>query len=403
MDTIPILPPRKKSGPPPGPPPGGFALFALGFRPFYLGAALFGAVAVGLWAAMFAGGWAAAPVLPPLLWHAHEMVFGFGAAVVTGFLFTAGRAWTGQPTPVGAPLAWLWALWIGARVAMWTGPLPLALGLDAAFLPLVALAFMRALRRAGNRRNYPLALALWLLALANLVSLVCLAFGNAAGALRACSMGVALVTLFVIVIGGRVIPMFTTNAIPGFRLTPQPAGHNWVIPLSALALVTLAAGLPGWWSAVPCLAAAAVLLSRVAGWRSYAVGKRPLLWSLHLAYAWLPLAFLLQACAALGWVTPGVATHAFTVGVIGGAIMAMITRTALGHTGRMLAAGRAETAAYGLLALAAALRVLGPLVWPAGYLHWVAGAAVCWVAGFLVYVAVYAPRLSRPRVDGKPG
>jgi uncharacterized protein involved in response to NO len=100
---------------------------------------------------------------------------------------------------------------------------------------------------------------------------------------------------------------------------------------------------------------------------------------------------------------PGIATHAFTVGVLGGAIIAMITRTALGHTGRMLVAGRAETVAYWLVAAAAVLRVLGPLLWPAGYLHWLYAAAVCWVAGFALYALTYAPRLARPRVDGKPG
>ncbi|GLC95645.1 hypothetical protein Tamer19_50540 [Cupriavidus sp. TA19] len=406
METIPILPARPPSGKTPaGPPPRGFALFALGFRPFYLGGAVFAALAIAAWSAMLAGMQSAgpAPVLPGMFWHAHEMVFGFAAAIVVGFLFTAGRAWTGQPTPTGAALAVLFLLWLAGRVGMWVAPGTAAFAVEGAFLPLAALAFTRTLARAGNRRNYPLALALWLLAVANIAALSLQAGGHDAAALHACRAGVALVTLFVVVIGGRVIPMFTTNAIPGFRLRQYKQIDRMVIPATVLGLASALLPLPGWLAAALSLLGAGVLAVRVAGWRGYAVGNRPLLWVLHLAYAWLPVALLLQALGALGLVMAGLATHAFTVGVLGVAIIAMITRTALGHTGRMLVAGRAETVAYWLIALAAVLRVFGPMVWPAGYLHWIWGAGACWVAGFGLYALTYAPRLARPRVDGKPG
>jgi len=406
METIPILPARgPRKSPEAGPPPRGFALFALGFRPFYLGGAIFSAVAIAVWAVMLAGitGVGPSPSLPAMLWHAHEMVFGFAAAIVIGFLFTAGRAWTGQPTPTGPLLACLFVLWLAGRIAMWAASGAAALVIDGAFLPLAALAFTRTLVMGGNRRNYPLALALWLLAATNIVGLALQTQGHADGALRACQAGVALITLFVVVIGGRVIPMFTTNAIPGFRLRQYQQVDRAVVPASVLGLAAGLLPLPGWLAAAFSLLAALVLGIRVWGWRGYAVGNRPLLWVLHLAYAWLPLAFALQAGAVLGQWMPGIATHAFTVGVLGGAIIAMITRTALGHTGRMLVAGRAETVAYWLVAAAAVLRVLGPLLWPAGYLHWLYAAAVCWVAGFALYALTYAPRLARPRVDGKPG
>jgi len=406
METIPILPARgPRQSPQAGPPPRGFALFALGFRPFYLGGAAFGAVAMAIWAAMLGRLAVSGPAnaLPPVLWHAHEMVFGFAAVIVVGFLFTAGRAWTGQPTPTGIPLAGLFLLWLAGRGAMWFGTGNVPLAVDGVFLPLAALAFTRALLKAGNRRNYPLALALWLLGAANVACLWLQSGGHADAALRACQAGVALIALFVIVIGGRVIPMFTTNAVPGFRLRQYPKVDRTVIPLAVAGLLAGLVALPGWLAAALSLAAAVVLGIRVAGWRGYAVGNRPLLWVLHLAYAWLPLAFVLQAATALGLVTAGIATHALTVGVLSGAIIAMITRTALGHTGRMLVAGRAETTAYWLIAAAAVLRVAGPLLWPAGWLYWLEGAAACWVAGFALYALVYAPRLARPRVDGKPG
>lgn len=408
MDTIPILPARRSPPPgkaPAGPPPRGFALFALGFRPFYLGGAVFAALAIAAWSAMLAGAAAVgpAPVMPAMFWHAHEMVFGFAAAIVVGFLFTAGRAWTGQPTPTGAALAALFLLWLAGRVGMWVAPGTAAFVIEGAFLPLAALAFTRTLARAGNRRNYPLALALWLLGAADVASLWLQARGHDAGAMLACRAGVALVTLFVVVIGGRVIPMFTTNAIPGFRLRQYRQVERMVVPAAVLGLAAGVLPLPVWLAVALSLLAAAVLAVRVAGWRSHAVGNRPILWVLHLAYAWLPVALLLQALGALGLVMAGLATHAFTVGVLGVAIIAMITRTALGHTGRMLVAGRAETAAYWLVATAAVLRVFGPMAWPGGYLHWVWGAGACWVTGFGLYALAYAPRLIRRRVDGKPG
>jgi len=387
-------------------PPSGWALFALGFRPFYLCGALFAAVAVAVWAGQLAG------LLPPpgagamglaLLWHAHEMVFGFAAAIVVGFLFTAGRAWTGVDTPAGPALAALTALWLAGRVAMWTGPLWLATLLDGLFLPLAALAFTRVLRRAGNRRNYPLALALWVYGAVNLLFHACAWLGEPGLALRVCVAGLALPVLFVVVIGARVLPMFTTNAVPGFRLKSYPGLGKPILVATILALLAWVLAAPGWLMAPLAALAGALLAVRVAGWRGYAVGNRPILWILHLAYAWLPVSFLLLAASALGWVMPGVAEHAFAVGVVGTAIIAMITRTALGHTGRRLAAGRAEVAAYWLVVAAAVLRVLGPLVWPAGFLHWLYGAALCWVLGFTLYALAYAPRLARPRVDGRPG
>ncbi|MBV7485531.1 NnrS family protein [Bordetella sp. BOR01] len=387
------------------PPPSGWALFALGFRPFYLGGAIFAALAIAIWAAQLAG------VVPPpagsmglaLLWHAHEMVFGFAAVIVVGFLFTAGRAWTGVETPAGGALAALTALWLAGRLAMWFAPPPLAALLDGLFLPLAALAFTRVLMRAGNRRNYPIALALWVYAALNLAYHAYAWQGDAALALRACVAGLALPVLFVTVIGARVLPMFTTNAVPGFRLKAHPRLGKPIVAATIAALVAWVLAAPGWVVA-PLSALTGVLLAvRVAGWRGYAVGNRPILWILHLAYAWLPAGFLLLAASALGWVMPGVAEHAFAVGVVGTAIIAMITRTALGHTGRRLVAGRSEVAAYWLIVVATLLRVGGPLLWPAGYLHWVYGAALCWVIGFALYALTYAPRLARPRVDGKPG
>lgn len=406
MAQIPISPSSlHRPGEPRPSPPSGWALFALGFRPFYLVGAGFAALAVAIWAGQLAS------LVPPpsgsmglaLVWHAHEMVFGFAAVIVVGFLFTAGRAWTGVETPTGSALAALTAWWLAGRLAMWFAPAPLAALVDGLFLLLAALAFTRVLMRAGNRRNYPLALALWAYGAVNLLFHAAAWQGDVALALRVCVAGLALPVLFVAVIGARVLPMFTTNAVPGFQLKTHPRLGKPILLATVLALLAWVLAAPAWLTAPLSALAGALLAVRVAGWRGYAVGNRPILWILHLAYAWLPAGFLLMAAGALGWVMPGVVEHAFAVGVVGTAIIAMITRTALGHTGRRLVAGRSETAAYGLIVAATLLRVAGPLLWPAGYLHWVYGAALCWVLGFGLYVLTYAPRLARPRVDGKPG
>ncbi|SAL59928.1 NnrS family protein [Caballeronia peredens] len=385
-----------------------FALFDLGFRPFYLCGAAFGALALSVWLLVLAGVPLAGGYLlraNPIGWHAHEMVFGFAAAIIAGFLLTAVRAWTGRDTARGATLAALAVLWLAGRVLVWSGPaLPAAL-VDGAFLPVAAWLLLRVLVQAGNRRNY-------------FVTAVLLAFGalNAAFhgfsidarpdlAMRAVYASAGIVVLLVGVIGGRVIPMFTANAIPGF------VARRWRIVEWSVAPFTLAAFIADAFASTSTLVAGLALLAgsahlaRMIGWRSYAVRGRPILAVLHLAYAWLPAGFALLALAALDAprVTHSLAMHAFGAGAIGGAIIAMITRTARGHTGRPLVADKRDIACYGLVMAAGALRVLGPLALPSSHAAWIFTAGLCWALAFALYVAAYAAPLFRPRDDGKPG
>ena len=393
---------------PPAPPrtgePPGFALWALGFRPFYLLGAGFAALAVPLWLLFFAGGLALPGGWPPLAWHAHEMVFGFAVAIVCGFLFTAVRNWTGLPTPTGARLAALCALWLTVRLAYLWGANLAALAGELVLLCAVALALFRRLARAGNRRNYFVAALFVVLAVVDLVfhaSLAGLATGFTAQSVG--RIGLYLIAALATVIAGRVVPMFTLSAIRGLRQFRDVRLDRAAFAAMLLAFALDLAGIDGPVLASVAALAAALQFARLAGWGSLATLRNPLLWILHLACAWLPVGLALMALAALGWVPASLAAHALGLGFIGGLVIGMITRTALGHTGRMLVAGGPEKAMFALVQAAALVRVAGTLFFAQDYLAVLIAAAALWSAGFALYAIVYWPRLSRARVDGREG
>jgi uncharacterized protein involved in response to NO len=367
-------------------PAAGFALFALGFRPLYLLAGAYAALAVPLWGLQYAG-W-----LPGanLLWHAHEMLFGYAFAVIAGFLLTAVRAWTSRPTPSGAALAGIASLWLLARAAA-LHSLFLSSLIDLLFALAVAWGIGRPIVASRNRNWYFIAFVL--------------ALGAASVAFQAypqvaLAAGLDVVLLVIAIMGGRVIPSFTNNAVAGARARRNP----WV-EYGALGFVVLILGLdllqlPVWWAALP---AAVLHAIRVALWAPLATRGRPILWILHLSYAWVVVHLLLRGLAGLDLVSPALATHALTVGVIGGLTLGMMTRTARGHTARPLQVGPWETAAYVLVHAAAVVRVLIPLLLPGSYVALIAVSGVLWSAAFAIFTVVYIPILTRPRLDGQPG
>lgn len=386
-------------------PRSGFALWALGFRPFYLGGALFGAAALLVWLAAFAGHPlpGVSGYLPGVFWHVHEMIFGFGAAIVVGFLLTAVRAWTAVTPAQGKSLAALWLLWLAGRVALAHAPAAAAVPIDSLFLPVCALLVARVLLRAKNRHNLFLPVALALFGALNVAFHLAMLNGRADWALHSAYLAVGMLVLFITIIGGRIIPNFTANAVPGYAFKRWNTVERAVMPLSALAFVLDATLGSGAWVALAAGAAACAQAARLAGWKPWRVGNRPILAILHMAYAWIPLGFALLALAASGLVAHTLAIHAFTAGAVGGAIMAMITRTARGHTGRPLVAGRIEIACYALIVLAALIRVFGPWLAPQWLVFWIEASGACWVLAFAAYCWRYAGWLIAPRVDGKPG
>ena len=382
--------------------PSGVPLWRLGFRPFYLGAALAAVVLMGLWPAVLTGRVRLAPGLAPSLWHAHEMVFGCVAAVVVGFLFTAGRVWTGLGTPRGLALAALAALWLAGRLAAVFAPEGVFMAVDGAFLPLVAGIFARLLLRSGNRRNAGVAVVLALLGAADL------AFHAAAmgwlpfDPMRALHAGIALLVILESVIGGRVIPAFTMSANPGLALRPRAELDRCAIGASAIGLALWLAGAPGWGSGAVLAIAAVAQAVRLAGWQPARAIERPVLWILHLSYAWIPLGLGLLAASSLDLVARSAGVHALAVGATGGLVLGMITRTARGHTGRSIAVSQLEVVAYAALMAAALLRVGAALV-PPLWTPLVCAAGVAWIAAFALYLWRFAPWLVAPRVDGKDG
>lgn len=363
-------------------------LFALGFRPFYLLAALYAALSVPLWAAQYAG-WLPGP---GPLWHAHEMIFGYAFAVIAGFLLTAVRNWTGRPTPAGARLAAIAALWIAARLLA-----PYSLHASTAFDALFAIALAwgigKPILRSANRNWFfiPIVLAL------GAASMAFVAFPQVALA-----AGLDLVLVVIAIMAGRVIPAFTNSAVPGAGARSVPWVEAGALGSVALLLV-LDVFQIRFLSSLVALAGAALHAVRVAGWAPLKARGRPILWILHLSYAWIAVHLLLRGLAGFGAVPAVLATHALTIGTIGGLTLGMMTRTARGHTARPLQSGRAEVCAYLLVHAAAASRVFLPIVIPAAYGASVILSAALWSGAFALFCVVYIPILSAPRLDGREG
>ena len=380
---------------------------SMGFRPFYLLAGAFGAVGVPVW--HFAPGvlLPGEPYLGGAAWHAHEMVFGFAGAVLTGFLLTAARAWTGLATLSGWGLAALAALWVAGRVLVATGPALPAAVVDCLFLPCVTLAIALPVARARNWRNLPVVAVPALLGGANLLfhldhaGVFALARAHG-GALLALDLLALLITLM----AGRVIPAFTANAVPAAR--PRRNPYVEVAAFGTLAVLLAAGPLDPWLPGGPWLAAVAALgasahMVRLWLWDPAATLREPLLWALPLAYAWLPAALVLRALwLADADVPEAAAFHALGAGAMGGLMLAMMTRSALGHTGRPLKARAQETAAFVLLHLGAAVRVLGPLEGAGAEPPALAASALLWSGAFALFFAAYWPILTRPRADEAP-
>ncbi len=379
-----------------------FALWQLGFRPFYLLASAFAALSIALWALQYAG-WLGTPYLHGPMWHAHEMLFGFTLAVIVGFLFTAGRNWSGRPTPTGGTLAALALLWLAARVLVLTPFGWAAAAANVAFPLAAAIALAIPLAAARNRRNYFfVGLLLLLAAAAAWVHLAMLGVGAWPGH-PGLQLALDGVLFLVTVMAGRVLPMFTNNGVPGANATRQPQLEMLALGAVLLLLVADALQLPP--AAIGVIAAVAALahLLRWLLWGPWKTLRVPLVWVLHAAYLWIPLHLALRAAAAAGWVAPSAATHALTTGAIGGMIIGMMTRTARGHTGRPLRADGFDIACYALVLLAALVRVAVPLFSPALTTGSVLLSAALWSCGFALYTVRYWPLLTRARLDGKPG
>jgi uncharacterized protein involved in response to NO len=371
-------------------------LLSAGFRPFFLAAGLWACLSMAVWILMLRGVVELPSVFGPVAWHFHELLFGFVAAAIAGFLLTAIPNWTGRLPLQDWPLGSLVLLWLLGRAAVafsaWTGP-SLAAAADLAFLVAFAAVVGREIVAGRNWRNLPVLIALALLVAANAM-IHAGAFDDPDWEAAGKRLAVSVVVMLISLIGGRIIPSFTTNWLRKREADALPAAFGFFDRTTlAISIVALAA-----WvivdlneiSGAALILAAAAHAIRLARWRGSATTQEPLLWILHLGYVWLPAGLLLLGGAA--WI-PSLATtaiHALTVGAMGTMILAVMTRATLGHSKRELTAGYGTLAAYVLVLVAAVARVIAPFL-ETGYAAALDLAGAAWIAAFALFVVLYLP------------
>jgi len=383
----------------------------LAFRPFFLLAALFSVLSLGVWFAFWHGDILLRPFGGLMYWHQHEMLFGFAAAVVTGFLLTAVQNWTGLPSLKGGPLLALVGLWLAGRLLM-AFPLGLPAWLvvlvEVLFLPVVAAVMARRVIRAKRWRNLVFLPALGLLTLANLAMHLGVMGGDAALIRQASHLAVLLVTLLMVVVGGRVIAMFTANRLGLTRKAPIPVletlslGSVMAVVLVQL-LVVLGVAVPAALLAGLMGLAALANLMRFARWGGQHSWREPLLWGLHLSYAFIPLGLAMWALALLSGSRADAAVHALTIGGMGTMMLAMMARVSLGHTARPIRTLPGIGVALGLMVAAALLRSPVLALFPQ-ITHWTYNLGIIfWCLAYLIFLFHYTGPLLSARLDGKDG
>lgn len=377
-------------------------LFAFPFRLFFLSAALIAAVLVPLWVFLLTRGGLDNLALPPMLWHQHEMLAGFLNAAIAGFLLTAVCNWTGARPVAGGRLLAVWLLWLAGRLAMtFAGTWPMAASvIDLAFMPV--LAWLAGIR-IWHARQYRQLVLMMVLAFCWVLDLLF----HLSGSPHYLHALVVLAAVLILIIGGRITPAFTRNWLQARgRDSARVRTIPWMTPvglgLALMVAVLVALDIKGTLLAVLALAAALMASLRLAGWSSWQIRDEPLLWILHLGHVWVVLGLVLLALAQWHWVAPTSWLHALGAGAMGTTIMGVMTRVAVGHTGRAVALPPGGILLYALVLTAGGLRVLTAL----GWLPWLSGvwlSAGLWSLAFAGFLLLYGPVLTRPRVDGKPG
>jgi len=383
-------------------------VFAAGFRPFFASCALYAVVVMAAWIGVFVSGWRVAGSQPGN-WHAHEMIHGVAAAAIAGFLLTAVPKWTATRAVDGVALLALWLLWLTGRIGFWvadTGNVSpsgrIAEGLDLLFLPALAVAVAWPIVKTGTRRNLLIVIVLAALFASNLMQ------GFAPLAQKANILALDLVMLLMVIIGGRIGPTFTRNWLARRGLNAESVKvHRW-LDITALGLVILLAlatllGAPQPLLGTISLAAALAHLARLVEWQGWRAWRDPLVWVLHLGYAWIVIALLLRGIAGHTFALPWNAwIHALGVGAMGTLILGVMARATLGHTGRELRLPAGGWTMFALVTVAAIARTGNAMGW---FDHNVSlsVAGLAWIAAFSMFGLLFLSSLLCPRVDGQPG
>lgn len=382
-----------------------FALFALGFRPFFLFAAFSAFSLIILWLYELSGKITVSGYYTPTGWHAHEMLFGYTVAVISGFLLTAAGNWTGMKMVNGKQLALLAVVFLLGRFAPFIPELPywIIAVLDLSFLPLVALLIAIPVMKAKQWSNFVFVPIILTMVAANLmVHLSALNIIDSSIVIGSRVM-VYLVILLIVIMGGRVIPFFTERGVVGVTTKKW----LWIERLSSVSVILMVIGEAFFSDNViigyAAMFAAVTNLIRVAGWYSNKIWQVPLVWVLQVAYLWIVLGFVIK-----GWVIFNIneslfAFHAFAVGGIGIMTLGMMARVSIGHTGREMVLSSWMTLAFILINIAAITRVIMPMLWPHFYLFFIQLSGWLWVSAFIIFFLVYTPMWIKPRIDGRPG
>lgn len=382
-----------------------FALFALGFRPFFFLAAFFAPVLIVLWLMQLSGLISLSSYYFPIGWHAHEMLFGYTVAVIAGFLLTAAGNWTGMKVINGWRLALLMFVFLLSRFSPFLTELPhwIIAAIDVAFIPLVALFLAIPVIKTKQWSNFIFVPLLLLMAAANaVVHLSALSIIDVPVVAGSRAM-LYLVILLIVIMGGRVIPFFTERGVAGVTVKKWQ-WIEWSSGISIL-LVMIAdvflndSRLIGYFA----IFAAIVHGLRVAGWYSNKIWQVPLVWILQIAYGWIVLGFIIKSAALFNPNASLLAYHAFTVGGIGIMTLGMMARVSLGHTGRDMQIDRWMTLSFVVINVAAVVRVIAPIFLPDLYLQLINIAAWLWVVAFVIFLVVYTPMWFYSRVDGREG
>ncbi len=387
-------------------------LFRLAFRPLFLGGTLFSILAIAWWVYFWISASTWLPYGGPVWWHGHEMLFGFGSAIVVGFLLTAVQSWTGVMGIRGKPLAVLVLMWLSGRFFLAFGfsynvPVELIAAGDVMFLLFAAIAMAYPVIKVKQWRNLMFVPILFVLSLLNASSHWAVIYNQHHIATQALHGAIILFSLIITILGGRVIPAFTANTTRCIK--KPPVKYLEIISILSIILLLIIAFL-GFDNVPSILLFSVSFIAALANaWRSSRWGgqyckSEPLLWSLHIAYSFIPLGFGLLALYSMGVMANiSAALHSITVGAIGGMILSMISRVTLGHTGRQLNPPRLISVAYIFIFLAAVVRVIIP-AWLPELVQWsTAIAGGLWVLAFACYFYFYAPMLVTARVDGRPG
>lgn len=385
-------------------------LLRLAFRPLFLAGTLFSIIAIAWWAYfwVYPNDWS--PYGGPVWWHGHEMLFGFGAAIVVGFLLTAVQSWTGVIGIRGKPLAALVLMWLSGRLLLAFGsalPVWLIAAADVSYLLFASIAMAYPVIKVKQWRNLMFVPMLFIMASLNVVSHWAVITEQPQLAIQSLHATIMLFALIISIVGGRVIAAFTANTTGCERTQPV----QWLETVSIVSIMFMLIIAFYGFANVPLVllfifSSVAALSNggRFLRWGFQYSWSDPLLWSLHLAYAFIPLGFIALALHSAGLMdNVSAALHSFTVGAIGGMILAMISRVTLGHTGRPLNLHKLVPLAYVFILSAAIIRIVLP-AWIPELSSWaIVTAGILWVLAYGVYIFVYAPMLVTTRVDGNPG